>query len=207
MRLEDYTDLTICNAMGLSQFDPIGIPDIIRVLLKPSFHPEACITLEPTRLYVVALRSQLWSEPVPRLLPQLSEEVVVSAEEFNITVEAFKGAVAENAGGSSLCVDGMPYSAVYKKQQQMVRTRGNSFGPGEVAFLGGFLRLAHARVSSIHLRNRIAECGRYVDRTFVMESEPELRNTTRILVLGAPEDRADYLDMLRQGTKPKPAPS
>jgi hypothetical protein len=66
------------------------------------------------------------------------------------------------------------------------------------------LHLVHASVSSVHLRNRIAECGRYLDMSFAIEPEPELPNVTRVAVFGSPDERAEYFRELQQKMNAKP---
>jgi hypothetical protein len=205
MHLDAYTDDVICNAMGLGQFEPVGVERAIRLLVKPSFHPEACVTVEPTRLHVVALRSMLWHEPVPCRLPEYAEAMSVTCDQFQRVVEAFDRALAEHAkAGKCITIDGMPISALRIAGNQRSAFEGQPVGSEQAKFVGEVLRLAHASASSVHLRNRIAECGRYVDRTFTIEPEPELPNVTRVMVLGAPDERAEYFDKLQARTAPRP---
>ena len=70
MHLEHYTADAICQAMGLPGFVEESWTQCdgptLRLLLKPSFHPELCLTLfrekESTRLSVVALAERFWTQ-------------------------------------------------------------------------------------------------------------------------------------------------
>ena len=79
MQLEQYTADAICRSMGLDAFAPSG-PSCVRVVLRPSFHPEVCVTVAETagsaraRMSVVALTEMLWRQHAPRRLPELREE-------------------------------------------------------------------------------------------------------------------------------------
>ena len=201
MRLDAYTDDAICNAMGLGQFEHVGGERAIRLLLKPSFHPEACVTVEPARLHVVALRSMLWREPVPCRLLEYAETASLVADQFDRLIGAFDLALAEDANrGELVCLDGMPISALRIDGDRRWKFGGHPTGSGQSQFVVNLLRLAHASVSSVHLRNRIAEYGRYLSQAFKIEPEPELPNTAGVLVLGAPDDRADYFKELQRKT-------
>lgn len=200
-----YTDDVICNAMGLGPFEPVGVERAIRLVLKPSFHPEACITVEPTRLHVVALRSMLWHEPVPCRLPEYAETTTLTGDQFDGIAEAFGRAFAESAKeGQRICLDGMPVSALRIDGGRRLAFGGQPIGAEHAEFVASLLRLAHASVTSVHLRNRIAECGRYVDRTFTTEPEPAMPEVTRVMVLGTPDDRTQCSDLLRQKKASRP---
>lgn len=70
MDLDDYTPDAICKAMGLPSFaeDPAlrEHTDCLRVLFRPSFHPEVCVTCWPEQnglaIQTTALLQMLWHE-------------------------------------------------------------------------------------------------------------------------------------------------
>jgi hypothetical protein len=174
MRFDDYTDDMICTAMGFGPFVPVGKPSVIRVLLKPSFHPEVCITLEPTLLSVIALRSTLWREPVPRVMDGLSEATPLSTSQFDSITRAFHAASAANRNKLNYAmVDGMAASAVLKQEDQVTTFSDNPFRSPQAEFVAEILRLAYGLLSSIHLKNAVARCGGYIDLTLAAEPEPE----------------------------------
>jgi hypothetical protein len=199
MQLDAYTDDVICNAMGLGQFEPPGVSRAIRLLLKPSFHPEVCVTLEPTVFHVVALRSMLWREQIPTRLPEFAQAVAALSAQFETSIESFHRAATEYAAESKrICLDGMSFSALLRTDNERTTFCGHPSGVEQKAFVAEFLQRAHAMASSVHLRNRIAQCGLYVDSAFTIEPEPESPDTTHMMILGATEDRADYFNSLRR---------
>ena len=206
MHPDAYTDDAICNAMGLDRFEPVGVDNAIRLLLRPSFHPETCITLEPTRLHVVALRSMLWHEPVPCRLPEYAEVASLSDEQFERAAEVFDRALAENVQkGKCIYIDGMPISALRIEGGRRWTFDGHPVGKEQARFVADLLCLAHVSVSSMHLRNRIEHCGRYVGCTLGTElDEPGPPKLTRVMVLGTPDERGDYFNQLRRWAESRP---
>jgi len=205
MHFDQYTDGVICSAMGIGPFEPLDDLRSIRLLLKPSFHPELCITLHQLRLSIVALRSKLWQEPVPHDLLQLAAAIPTIPQHFEDTLKSFQLAAAANAAKRpSVCVDGMPVSAIYKSTEGYLSFSGHPTSSDEICFVVNLLRLANDLAASVPLRNRISECGRYLDRSFIVEPESNLHDTTRIVVLGSPKDRTEYLAMLRAATSKSP---
>src|SRR5687768_16978630 len=95
MTPEQYTDDAVCFAMGLGRFVPPVDGEVLRLVCRPSFHPEVCITLTPDEVVAVALQAGLWHDPIPARMPEVSERAPVSTREFEAARDAFASALAE----------------------------------------------------------------------------------------------------------------
>lgn len=197
MRLEDDTEYAICAAMGVGTFAAVDAILTIRLLLMPSFDPEVCVTVTPSRIEVVALGSMFKREPATGGLPKLTESAAISNEQYDAAVAFFSHAVAEHAvKAKMMTLDGMLVSAFYKSDEGRASFAGHPDGPLEAAFVVYMLEIAHSSMSGAPLKNSIARCGRYLDRLFAVETEPELQQMTNILIVGTPEERAAYFEQL-----------
>lgn len=208
MKPEQYTDDAVCFAMGLGRFVPPAAEDIVRLVCRPSFHPEVCVTLTPNEIVVVALQSSLQREPSPSRMLELSERATLSGDELERICTAFDRALAESSRPPRRVVicDGMAVSAVRVRADKVERFSGHVVNEAEGQLVSAALALALSKTSSLPLRNRIAWCGRYVssgdDRSWPIEPEPRLPQPliSRLLVLGAPEEREELHAMF--GAKP-----
>src|SRR5436305_14108874 len=114
MDLKQYPPDVICRSMGLPAFvEPGWSSPTLRLLLKPSFDPEVCLTLTggaDARLSEVALAEMLWRQPAPCALPTWSEQVTAPASMISELVADFGAALAaeRDPKGRMVCVDGMP---------------------------------------------------------------------------------------------------
>jgi hypothetical protein len=211
MTPERYTDDAVCFAMGLGQFALAATGDAVRIVCRPSFHPEVCLTFTPEELVAVALRWSLSSEPMTARMPDFSERARLSAGEFEDLSAAFDRALAESKRPPKWVViaDGMSASAVRVLAGRLDRYAGHAVNEQESHFARGALSLAIAKVRTEELRNRISWCGRYVhprdDRTFPVTPEPSLPKPTisRLLVMGTPDDRAEFHAMFGPGAGPR----
>lgn len=199
MNVEQYTDDAVCFAMGLMQFVPTTPGDVLRLVCRPSFHPEVCVTVTPTDLVAVALRSNLWQEPVPARMPEFSEHAIVTPDVFEALSEVFDEAFAKTRHPSKWVVcDGMMSSAARTRSGRTDRYSSHTVNDEERRLVKCFLSIALSRLRSVQLRNRLSWCGWYVssrdDPAFPVEAEPSTPGpeTTRLLVMGTPEDRADF---------------
>lgn len=199
MRLEDYTNDNICTALGIGPFHPIGAEPVIRLLLKPSFHPETCITLEPRRLYLAALETLLWHQESPRHMQGYTETIEPAEGVFGEMRALFEQAADENGGDTKkwITVDGMPVSAVLVDGKYHRVFHGNPHDNKQTDFVARMIRFAHTAAETAYLRNRIAWCGWYVGEKFAEEPEAYRPQVSRMMVLGEAEARAEYFEMLR----------
>jgi hypothetical protein len=200
LNLDQYTDDAVCFAMGLVQLVPTTGGDVLRLVCRPSFHPEVCVTITPTEIVAVALRSSLWQEPAPARMPEVSERAAVTADEFQALCAVFEDAVAESRRPPKWVVlcDGMMASALRVRAGRTESYSGHAVNDEERRFVRCLLSFALSKVRSPPLRNRLSWCGWYTstrdDPAFPTEPEPsvEVPRVTRLVVLGTPQDRADF---------------
>lgn len=118
MLTEQYTSDAICQSMGLPAFleRDLALP-ALRLLLKPSFDPEVCITLtgptESARMSVIALNESFWRQPALCRLSAWREQIDVPASALADILARFDAALASDreVAGEMVCIDGMPVEA------------------------------------------------------------------------------------------------
>lgn len=194
MSPEDYTDENICQVMGLPGFELAEESTGIRMLCKPSFHPEVCLTASPSELQVVALQSQFWREGRFCRLSRTMETVSLASEEFKALVGQFQQAYTKKPERIGM-LDGMPISILYQEGPQRFSIGGHPMTDVTDSFTAQLLELAHSRVTNRVVRNALAECGRYVNLFLAYEPEPQ-QPLTHLLILGTPEEREELLKAL-----------
>lgn len=199
MTPEQYTDDAVCFAMGLGQLAPAVAGDVVRLVCRPSFHPEVCITLTPKEIFAVALHHNLSRASVPARMPEISERATLGADDFEDACSAFDRALAESKLPPKYVViaDGIGAAAVCVRADRSERYSSNVANVEEKLFVKHVLSLALSKAKSVHLRNRIAWCGRYAsrdDREFPVVPEPALPEprVSHLLVMGSAEERAEF---------------
>ena len=203
MDLKQYTPDAICRSMGMPGFvEPGWSPPTLRILLMPSFDPEVCLTLTggvDARLSVVALAEMLWRQPVPRSLPTWSEQVTVPMSVVSELTTDFDAAlIAErDAKGHMVCADGMPVACLLKSED-LEEFACNPYRPPVTRFVSSFIRAAWQSCRDAGVRNSLAVCGRYVGLALPVDTQLPAPDLARIMVLGTPEERANYFGQLQE---------
>jgi hypothetical protein len=211
VQLSRYTADAICHSMGLDAFEPAG-PPCVRVLLKPSFHPEVCVTVAEAAdaravLSVVALPEMLSRQTFPRRLPELREEVGVSADVSAEAIAGFSAAFADRDDDSRrLCLDGMGVECCRLTAGGVERFAGHVYSPTVSAFVGRLVWWAWVSCRAPGVRNALAECALYMGAEYPRQSDPERPPTRWLVVLGTPEARAGYFEALRSRGGPDAEP-
>ena len=204
MHLSAYTDDAICKAMGLAQFKPTSAPSVLRLLLKPSFDPEVCLTAWPTEMQLVALDRMLWRETVPCRLPEHAEAVSIDEVRFQTIVDAFNRARSEYTSPRFRAIaDGMSTSVICINDGTESTCHGHPLEPAQREFVGTMLSLGHSLARSPHLMNRLAHCAGYIGRKIPLEKETDSPHASRVLILGEPQHRSEVLDALRAAQRAK----
>jgi hypothetical protein len=206
---EDYTPETICRLLGLPGFehDPAlqSVQGSMRLLLRPSFHPEVCITLtscEPeATLEARSPRESIWQTQGFAFLPVWTETAQLLRVDFDEICRLML-AVPEAERSRGLWIDGMPFSIVMYSGSQSVRLRGQTSDEPYITLINKVFRVCHASIQNPRLRNNVAEAARYVgvslERALIdAESDKPLIS---LLILGAEEEKADYFAQLKQAT-------
>ncbi|MBQ0936142.1 hypothetical protein [Ideonella paludis] len=203
MRTDKYTSEAICKCMGLPSFeaDPAccNVPEAIRLLLMPSFHPEVCLTFVEGKVSVVCARFQIWRQFEPR--PSLTDraEGTIPAATF-AQLRSSMVPVTRPGAVPGIVIDGMPSDLLHFQQGSVVLwTGGNPGAKGDFsAFVTLALVSAWEHISSSYCRNALAEAAEYVGKRLPREQEPQRKPTVETMVLGLPEDREQLLDALRK---------
>ena len=207
MHTDQYTADIICRSMGLLGFFEeswsTSATAVLRLLLKPSFDPEVCITLSSfgssANLCVIALSEMLWRQPGPCRLAEHREEVVVDPNILNDMVTNILAAHAEScAQGRFVCLDGMGSECCYVRAGHVLRFVQHVSRPSIVQLVVRVIDLAWQSCHDPFVKNALVRCAKYVDMDYALETEPVAPRVTRLLVLGSPDDRAEYLDLIRR---------
>jgi hypothetical protein len=211
MRLEDYTADAICQAMGLPSFIEDSWAQAesptLRVVLTPSFHPELCVTLSRTadavRLSVVALTEQFWSQRSGVYLPTEREEVHLALRDFDEALALFATAHANfDSLRRYVCIDGMGSESclVSRTGTQRLDAHVSAHRPSG-QLVERLIELAWNACRQPRVRNALSQAARYLSVEYPLEEVPPQPAITRLAVLGTPEARHDYFEMLRQSKK------
>jgi hypothetical protein len=213
MRLEDYTADAICQAMSLPGFieQPWAQREypIMRILLTPSFHPELCITLsrnsEAVLLSVVALTTQYWSHSSEMCLPHEHEEFTLPQTAFDEALTLFTTAHGTvDPQRCYICLDGMGSESCLVSRAGTSRVRAEvSMLPQYKQFVAWVIDLAWNACRLPQIRNSLAQSASYLGVNYPVQEVPPQPPLMRLAVLGTPQERSDFLEMLRQSKKAK----
>ncbi|MCE4557195.1 hypothetical protein [Pelomonas cellulosilytica] len=204
MKTDAYTPDAICKSMGMPSFeedpDCSCAAEAIRLLLKPSFHPEICITFADGKVSVVCARFMIWHqfEPSPMLTDRDRGAVppaVAASLISSMTPVVHPGAVP------GITIDGMPTDLLHFRSGSVaLRVGGNAGRKGNFSgFIAQAIATAWEHISNPYCRNSLAQAGEYVNRSLPRDVEPPQRKPTiETRVLGSSEDRAELLAALKQ---------
>jgi hypothetical protein len=211
MRLEDYTPGAICRAMGLPGFREDaalrGSDPSLRLLLRPSFDPEVCVTLltdaTEDHVEVRTFPELFWHQPSPAYRPAVFTERVavgrgVVADLAHGWPEA-AGLLDAPGGDRWVVIDGMPVSA-WGRSGGVERELDLNVGAAKEFrhFVTGVIRQLHPVLPAGRCRNGLARAGRYVDLRLPLDTLPDVDTGTRLLVLGDDEGRQEVADILQR---------
>jgi len=202
MQTDAYTTEAICASLGLPSFeqDPActRATQALRLLLKPSFHPEICLTFADGNVSVVSARAMIWHqfEPAPMLTDR--SEGVVPPEVFT-SLFAPMAAVAKSGAVRGIMIDGMPSELLlFRGGAVALRTGGNAGKQGDYSALVGLaISTAWDCISNPLCRNSLSDAAEYLGKKLPREFEPARKPTIGTMVLGSEEDRAELLEALR----------
>ncbi len=201
MHPAQYTSDTICHSMGLPKFVESGwLAPTVRLLLKPSFDPEVCITLTPDfRLSVVALAEKLWRQPGPCLLTAWREIAFVPASFAYQSIRDFGAALAADRELSErrVCIDGMPIACCLLSEHGLEQFACNPYRSAVADLVSAVIRMGWGSCRNARVRNALAACGRYVGLELSRLPEPPLPEVSLIAVLGASDDRTELIRQLQ----------
>lgn len=203
MRTDEYTAEAICKCMGIPSFeaDPActNATEAIRLLLKPSFHPEVCLTFVNGKVSVVCARFMIWRQFEPSPMVTDRAEGAVPAAAFT-ELRSSMVPVSRPGAVPGIIIDGMPSELLHFQQGSVVlRVGGNAGGKGDFsAFVTLAIVAAWEHISSSYCRNALAAAAEYVGKSLPREQESPRKPTIETMVLGPKEDREQLLQALRK---------
>lgn len=179
----------------------------LRVVLTPSFHPEVCITVAPganvASLSVIALAEHLWAQKADVYLPHNDERFEITKDAFEDLVVLFKAAYAAfdpNPGFG--CLDGMGSESCLVSRSDSKRLRAHVSEQQETGkFVVRLVDIAWNGCQNPRVRNALAGTARYLGTKYPLDPLPETTPVTRLAILGSPEERHDFLEMLKSRKK------
>jgi hypothetical protein len=215
MMTDDHTAEDFCRSLGLSGFaedSQLAVPgEVLRLLLRPSFHPGLCITISGkeshAEISVAAARDMHIRQLAigPDFVDR--DHGATSAESFADLVASLSA--IHSADKAPIVLDGMPVNVLLRRDGvPELSVRGNPTPDSALCLLAAqAISQAWAGIQGIPCKNALARAGRYVGVDLPSLTEPEQKQATQILVLGPEEDRQQLLQALRQsyeGSSPIP---
>jgi hypothetical protein len=198
MKVIRYTSDEICQAVGLPEFvDREWSIGTLRVLLRPSFHPEVCITVSrPNEISVAAAGEMVRRQSVTGTVASYRESMVVSDAFISGLEEKYKSAVKahQNPEGRVVRLDGMSIHCVYEHEAGLLEFKDHPYREESKSFVRELLQIVWDATVQVGVKNRLADCARYVSLTlpkFEASPQPPLY---RVAVIGGPDERAEVLD-------------
>lgn len=206
----NYTSENICRALGLGGFandwQLAEADQCIRVLLKPSFDREVCISVlcqaGTVSVSVVAAVSQIWLQdwPIPQLT-QVDQEVGMLSEQHYTRFVSLLNLAAESTQASQVVVlDGMQAHSVLRAGHEGQLNLDQNVGGNASyeAFVAEAIGQAHSVLGRPSIRNALAAAGRYVGLRISLEVVSPAKDVVHTLVLGNKEETAQLLAALRR---------
>ena len=199
MTHEQYTPNAICQSLGMGGFDEPGLSSpTLRVLLKPSFSPEVCITLSGADpiLSVVAATEMICRQLHPCAMATYRERTSIPATIATQMVADFRAVLTANRNeeGRMACIaDGMPCVLMLATEAGTDRVECHAFLSVEEAFISSLIRVAWESCHNAGVRNTLADCGRYVGLKLAREIVTPMPKLFRIAVVGTMDAKADLL--------------
>lgn len=194
--------------MGIGPLaDPSWVPGnpAIRLLLKPSFHPEACITIMQhngaATLSVTVLAEMLWRQDFPCRLPSHHDDCELPAAEFTELAEFHRKAVTDREAHRMVCLDGIKVSCVWTTAEGHGQFESHVADKTLRTFVAKMIDQAWHRLTSPSVRNGLAECARYVGAEYAPDPVPTKPRLFRLGVFGTPDDIEEYFRVLKMAQR------
>ncbi|WP_282296523.1 hypothetical protein [Stenotrophomonas sp. PS02289] len=203
MRTDAYTDDAICASMGLPLFehDPacLSAKRALRILLKPSFDPEICLSFVDGAVSVVSARATIRHQFQPAPIPTDRARASLEPGSFTALLDDIER-VADTAVGSGFMIDGMNAEvALFREGVLVFRvTRVAGMRDDWAAILGRVIETTWESIESPYCRNTLADAGKYAGLTLPQETEPVRKPFVGTVVLGTEEERTEVLEALRK---------
>jgi hypothetical protein len=205
--LDEYTPDAICQAMGLSAFvEPEWVNRaelVMRVLLKPSFHPEICVTIGGAGdLSVVTFdKKSFWHSSPGELLTTWREEKPITSQTCIDLTGIFRETQESlDKSKSYICCDGMGIDACLISARDRTEFSGNVGGQrGIHAFVRAVAETSWNSCSRAEVRNSLSAALYYVGGD-QPQSEGEGLPVVKIGVFGDDREREELLRAIQKKT-------
>ena len=204
MQLKHYTADAICHSMCIG---PLVDPSwesgtlAIRLLLKPSFHPEACITIvrreNAASLDVTVLTEMLWQHDYPCRLPAHHDHCHLTMTQFTRLAYYHHEAATDLNAGRTVCVDGMGINCVWKSGNTCDQFQSNVVDQSLRLFVAQMIDHAWHNSTNAGVRNGLAQCARYLGAEYPADSVASEPTLFRLGVFGTADDVDEYFRILR----------
>ena len=204
MRIDAYTAEAICKCMGIPSFenDPACTCAIeaIRLLLKPSFHPEICLTFADGKVSMISAQSIIWRQLEPFPIFTDRDEGTIPDTMWNHLLSSMIASVSRLGAVPSAMIDGMPSELLhFMNGDLMLKVEGNASWKGGFSdFVALAITTAWEFASNPYIRNSLAEVAGYVGKSLPHEPEPPRKPIFKIMVLGSKNDREQLLEALQK---------
>ncbi len=203
MQLEQYTADAICHSMCIGPLvDPSWQSDLIaiRLLLKPSFHPEACITISKSgggaSLSVAVLADMLWQQAYPCRLPAYHEETEFTANDFTRLAYHHHEVVTNPDAQHTACLDGIGMDCAWTTGSGHKQISSHVVASVLCKFVAEMIDQAWRTCTNSGVRNGLAECARYIGVEYPLDPVLPKPKLFRIGVFGTAENVDDYFRIL-----------
>jgi hypothetical protein len=205
---EEYTADAICRAVNLPGFIEPAWPErehpTLRIVLMPSFHPEVCITIscgdKGASVSVIVLAERFWAVGPAAGQVTGREEIPMSTETFVGWLKLFEtaSALVETKG---ISLDGMTleWCLVSRHHDQRVKAHVNELR--DRSFVAGILDMAWINCKDPRVRNGLSDAASYIGLKFPRQEVAPDPLASRIAVLGSPEARKEYFEILERAKK------
>ncbi|MTW11607.1 hypothetical protein GM658_13460 [Pseudoduganella eburnea] len=206
----NYTSENICRALGLGGFandwQLAGADECIRVLLKPSFHREICISVlciaGTVSVSVVAAVSQIWLQdwPLPQLTQVEQEAGILPDLQFARLSSLLDLAAEPPQTPRFVVIDGMTAHSIHRKNRSGKVNVDQNVASDEKykSFVAEVIKQTHSATGHPGIRNALADAGRYVGLQIPVEAVPPAKEIVRTIVLGGEDETSQILEALRK---------
>jgi hypothetical protein len=200
VNLEQYTADAVCRAMGIPRFadttDLRNDDTTMRIVLRPSFTPEVCLTLTDGTAAVSTLYEMLWHQPIPCTLPSVQQSFLITADQQSSFAKSLRDAVHEIRKDERMVIicDGMSFDAAWYNDGSIDQVSTHVTGQHVEHLISSLIQFAFAGANHDLIRNNLANCGRYVGLDLPIEKTMfDTSKKMNIGVFGTPDDRADLI--------------
>ncbi len=205
MRSDDYTAHHICQSMGLAGFavDPVlqSADEALRLLLKPSFDPEICITItsdgQRVEAKVVAARWIIGGQMIPMMTYRDQCELPMACFQEWVKSAIDSGKSADTAG---IGIDGMQVESILMKNGELVVQTGHDIEKPYFSrkLTGQIIQTVWAALQDVNCKNALALAARYEQVSLPSLPAPAPKMPMQTAIIGTEEDRIELLKAMKR---------